>query len=102
MRFPNFSNPSALRLIELKGNPPSVPKLEREQEQGRYAFWYRAVCAVVSLDLPLTGGDAGAGSKRRRTPRLGGNANGHMRGKVGEWERESVGSRSPSPMGKFR
>ena len=49
-----------------------------------------------SLDIPLTGGDAEAGFKRHRTQRLDGNVNGHVRGMVDKWERESVGSRSPT------
>ena len=49
-----------------------------------------------SLDLPLTGGDAEPDFKRRPTQRLGRNVNGHVRGMVDKWERESVGSRSPT------
>ena len=88
------------------GNPSSDAEQEQEQEQeqgqqqqqeGDTPFGTALYASSSSsLDLPLTGGDAEAGSERRRTRRLGTNANGHVRGMVDKWERESVGSRSPT------
>jgi hypothetical protein len=51
-----------------------------------------------SLDLPLTGEDAESPSELRptRRSRVSKNANGHVRGMVDKWERESAGSQSPT------
>ena len=82
------------------GNPLSDPEQEQEHEkelQDDTPFGTALYASSSSsLDLPLTGGDSEAGFKRHPTQRLGGKVNGHVRGMVDKWERESVGSRSPT------
>lgn len=81
------------------GNPPSDPEQEQEEERGQGDTPFSTTLyasSSSSLDLPLTGGDAEAGSERRRARLLGANANGRVRGMVDKWERESVESQSPT------
>ena len=53
-------------------NPSSDPEQEQEQERTPFCTALRASSSSSSpLDIPLTSGDAKAGSKRCRTQRLG-------------------------------
>lgn len=72
---------------------------DQERELGDAPFTNALYASSSSsLDLPLTGEDAESGSERRQTRRLrvSKNANGHVRGMVDRWERESAGSQSPT------
>lgn len=74
------------------GNPPLDPEQEQARVQDNSPFGTTLyTSSSSSLDLLLTGGDADAGCSRHTTQRL---RNGHVRGMVDKWERESAGSRS--------
>jgi hypothetical protein len=71
---------------------PTTPEPEQEEEENGAVF-------VSSPDLPLVDANADADT---RPPRSGMNTNGHVRGMVDKWERESAGSRSSSRSSSHR
>lgn len=76
------------------GNSPSDPEQERERAQVQDGSPFGTTLyasSSSSLDLPLT--DEDASYSRHPTQHL---RNGHVRGMVDKWERESAGSRSSS------
>jgi len=81
------------------GNPASDIEQgqDQEREQGDVPFVSALYASSSSsLDLPLTGEDAESGFQHQPTRRLrmSTKTNGHVRGMVDKWERESAGSRN--------
>jgi hypothetical protein len=81
------------------GNPTSDPDQEQEKERvhGDVPFGTTLYASSSSsLDLPLADGGIEGGSEQRLTRPLRVSTNGHVRGMVDKWERESAGGRSPT------